>query len=57
LVAVARNCPCRNGLGGTTHATATTMKTWMRGEQAFVWFATIIVALMLAAAIAFETLH
>ena len=34
MVAVARNCPCRNGLGGMRHATATTMKTWMRGEQA-----------------------
>jgi len=52
LVAEARNCPCRNGLGGTRHATATTMKTWMRREQAFVWFATIVVALVVAAAIA-----
>jgi len=33
------------------------MKTWMHREQAFVWIATIVVALMLAAAIAFETLH
>lgn len=57
LVAVARNCPCRNGLGGTRHATATTMKTWMRREQAGVWIATIVVALMVAAAIALETLR
>jgi hypothetical protein len=32
------------------------MKAWMHREQALVWIATIIVALMLAA-IAFETLH
>ena len=57
MVAVARNCPCRNGLGGTRHATATTMKTWMRREQAGVWIATIVVALMVAAAIALETLR
>jgi hypothetical protein len=38
-------------MGGTRHATATTMKTWMRREQAFVWFATIVVALVVACAI------
>ena len=32
------------------------MKAWMHREQALVWIATIIVALMLAA-IAIETLH
>ena len=33
------------------------MKGWMHREQAFVWIATIIVALMVAAAIAVETLR
>jgi hypothetical protein len=32
------------------------MKPWMHREQAFVWIAIIVVALMLAA-IAIETLH
>jgi hypothetical protein len=32
------------------------IKAWMHREQAFVWIATIIVALMLAA-IAIETVH
>ena len=33
------------------------MKAWMHREQAFVWIATIIVALMVAAAIAVATLR
>jgi hypothetical protein len=33
------------------------MKAWMHREQAFVWMATIVVALMVAAAIALETLR
>jgi hypothetical protein len=33
------------------------MKAWMHREQAFVWMATIVVALMVAAAIALKTLR
>jgi hypothetical protein len=33
------------------------MKAWMHREETFVWMATIVVALMVAAAIALETLR